>query len=81
MRPKPSHVPPPDSGPEFEARRAAILAENEAHDARLSPAERELVDGTSIEEIDARPFDITKELGGIDRRKKEFRVPRTPGKR
>lgn len=48
MTPKKSSRPPlPDSGPEFEARRAAILAENEAHDAR----------------IDEKPFDLEKELG------------------
>lgn len=82
MKSKPAARPPvPQSGPEFEARRAALLAENEAHDAWLSPAERDLVDGTPAEEIDARPIDLGKELGGADRRKKEFRVPRTPRRR
>lgn len=77
MRQKPAPKPIEDQ----EARRAAILAENEAHAAWLSPAERDLVEGTPAEEIDARPIDLGKELGGADRRKKEFRVPRTPGKR
>ncbi|MEI6510827.1 MAG: hypothetical protein WCO25_02175 [Candidatus Uhrbacteria bacterium] len=81
MRPKPSHV-PPDSGSEYEARRAALLAEEEARRLRdLAAAERESAGVDPDGPIDERPFDITKELGGVDRRRKEFRVPRTPGTR
>lgn len=47
MKSKRPYVPPPDSGPEFEVRRAAVLAENDARDAL----------------VDDIPFDLDKELG------------------
>lgn len=66
MKPKPTES-------ELEARRAALLAEEEARHARdLARVLDEAAGVVPGEPIDERPFDLNEELG-IDWKSKEFR--------
>lgn len=76
MRPK--HARPAPTESELEARRAALLAEEEARHARdLARVLDEAAGVVPGEPIDEKPFDLDAELG-TDWKSKEFRGYKPP---